>query len=192
MVSSARQAVSCVLLVLCTAVWNQSQTTTPKVARGIISGKVTSKGKPAVGIVVIASEPLQGFNQMSRYRAKTDQTGSYRITNLPAGTYGISSITPALVPANQSDSVVITGDEEVENFNLVLVPGGVITGKITDAEGEPVIDEHVNITPAYDQIITRGPGRSLMRPMFGPDNNTDDRGIYRIFGLPPGKYRVSV
>lgn len=191
MVSSGRQAIACILVVLGAAVCVQTQTATQKVASASISGKVTIKGKPAVGVMVLADEPNAGGNLMSRRRAKTDQTGSYRITNLTAGTYEISTITPVLVPANQSDSIVVSEGEEVENVNLVLVPGGVITGKITDADGEPVIGEQVNIMPVSEQL-TRRIGHVLTQLYSTGSNSTDDRGVYRMFGLPPGKYKVSV
>jgi Carboxypeptidase regulatory-like domain len=192
MFSSARQTITCILLVLGTALCIKAQTTTQKAASASISGKVTIKGKPAVGITVVANDSLGGGNpMMKRYRARTDQTGSYRIASLPAGTYEISSITPALVPVSQSDSVVISEGEEVENVNLLLVPGGVITGKITDAEGEPVIGEPVSIMPAAEHLPLTF-GRSLLTRLYSSDNSTDDRGVYRAFGLPPGKYKVSV
>ena len=193
MFSSARQTITCILLVLGIAVCIEAQTTTQKASSASISGKVTIKGKPAVGVTVLANDnTLSGGNpMMTRYRARSDQTGSYRITNLPAGTYEISSITPALVPVNESDSLVISEGEEVEDVNLLLVPGGVITGKITDVEGEPVIGELVSIMPAAEQL-PRGFGRTLLTRLHSPDNSTDDRGVYRAFGLPPGKYKVSV
>src|SRR5262249_8185074 len=122
--------------------------------------------------------------------ATTDQTGSYRITNLPAGSYEISAVTPALVSANQSGSILISDGEEVQDVNLSLVPGGVITGKITDSESEPLIGKWVNITPVFEQLAS-GFNRTLLTRLF-IDNNTDDRGIYRVVGLPPGKYKVSV
>ena len=149
MFSSARQTITCILLVLGTAVCLKAQTTTQKASTASISGKVTIKGKPAVGVTVVANDALGGGNpMMKRYRARTDQTGSYRITNLPAGTYEISAITPALVQVNESSSLVISEGEEVEDVNLLLAPGGVITGKITDAAGEPVIGESVSIIPS--------------------------------------------
>ena len=60
-------------------------------------------------------------------------------------------LTPALVPASQLGSVVVSEGEQVEDVNLLLVPGGVITGKITDSEGEPVIGQAVRITPLNDR-----------------------------------------
>ena len=182
MVSSARQTITCILFVLGIAISIQAQ-------NGSISGKVTIKGKPASGVTILATDSEHGSGSiMSRHRARTDQTGSYRITNLPAGTYDIASITPSLVPANDSDSVVVTADEQVENFNIVLVPGGVITGKITDHEGEPVIGQQVIISPVSEQPHGF---RNTMLSRF-MENSTDDRGVYRAFGLPPGKYKVSV
>ena len=135
MVSLAHQAVTSILLVLATAVCVHAQTTTQKVASASISGKVTIKGKPAVGVLVLAKDP-NDYNSSSTtgYRARTDQTGSYRITHLPAGTYVIAPIRPALVPAKQLESVIISEGEHIEDINVLLVSGGVITGKITDSD----------------------------------------------------------
>ena len=189
MVSSTRQVIASTLLVLSTAVGVRAQTTPQKVATASISGKVTIKGKPAVGVTVLATDSRDySRSNVLRYRGRTDQTGSYRLTSLPAGTYEISSITPALVSANQLDPLVVSDGEEVEDVNLLLVPGGVITGKITDSEGEPVIGQLVRIDAVSDQI-PRLVRVQMMRSVI--DNVTDDRGVYRAFGLPPGKYKVS-
>lgn len=192
MVSSARQAITCFLLVIGITVGSQPQTTTQKVASSSISGKVTIKGKPAVGVMVLAKDSNELRTPvMTRYRATTDQTGSYRITNLPAGTYDITAITPALVPANESRSILISEGEEVEDVNLLLLPGGVITGKITDSEGEPLIGQWVMIDTVDEQRVSAF-NRTVMTRLHSPDRVTDDRGVYRAFGLPPGKYKVSV
>ena len=190
MVSSACRTITSTLLILGAVVCIQAQTTTQKIANASISGKVTINGKPAVGVVIIARDSRDGSSSMMRsHRARTDQTGSYRITNLSAGTFAISTITPALVPANQSDSVVVADGEEVQDVNISLVPGGVITGRITDFEGEPVIGQRVSISPVYERIPSRFSSSPM--PRFF-DNMTDDRGVYRAFGLAPGKYKVSV
>jgi protocatechuate 3,4-dioxygenase beta subunit len=62
----------------------------------------------------------------------------------------------------------------------------VITGKVTDSEGKPLIEERVSLMPADE-----GDQR---RPLYvsGSGMTTDDRGMYRIFGLPAGRYKVSV
>jgi protocatechuate 3,4-dioxygenase beta subunit len=188
MVSSTDRAIIFIVLVLCAPICLQAQTTAQKVGNGSIGGKVTIKGKPAVGVLIVAREARDGSSLLMRVR--TDQTGSYRFANLAAGTYAIAAVTPALAPANQSDSVVVADGEDVQDVNISLAPGGVITGKITDSEGEPVIGQRVGISPIQTQILSRY-SNSLM-PRYFFDNSTDDRGVYRAFGLPPGKYKVSV
>jgi len=193
MISSARQTLICILLVLGIAVSVQGQTTTQKAGSASISGKVTIKGKPAAGVTVLAALSGNEYSNFRGHRTRTDQTGSYRFTKLPAGTYKLDSVTPALIPAKQSNSVVVAEGESIEDLNLELVPGGVITGKITDPDGEPLIGELVRITPVETRF-ERGFGLvvSLFERSNPTHHQTDDRGIYRLFGIPPGKYRVSV
>jgi len=154
-----------------------------------VSGKVTIKGKPAPGIVVglRASQPTQAD---STYKATTDSDGNYRIIEVPGGSFQVAPVAPALVISEVNNSmgqiVVITEGEHVEGIDFEMVRGGVITGKITDAEGHPVIEERITLSPV-DQRSQRGPFYSGSR-MFV----TDDRGIYRLFGVRPGRYKVSV
>ncbi|MCI0524649.1 MAG: carboxypeptidase-like regulatory domain-containing protein [Acidobacteria bacterium] len=65
--------------------------------------------------------------------------------------------------------------------------GGVITGRVTDSQGEPVVEERIR--------VYRVDSASEARPVYvgtTPDMYvTDDRGVYRIFGLPLGRYLVS-
>ena len=189
MLSSTRKTL-CLLVVLSTAICVQAQTSTQKVGTASISGKVTIKGKPAVGVIVVAGSPEELRTSTSPlHRTRTDETGSYRLRNLSAGTYEISTFTPALV-SDDMRSVVLSEGEQVEDINLALAPGGVIAGKITDSEGKPLIAQYVKITPVFDSAPM--PLRPQMLERLFMDNLTDDRGLYRVFGLPPGKYRVSV
>src|SRR5688572_22446381 len=108
MVSSARRTIKCFLLLLCTAICLHAQTTTQKAANGSISGKVTIKGKPAAGVTVFARVTNErNMQNMTRVRVKTDQNGSYRLSNLPPDTYEVSAIAPALVPTNESNPIVV-------------------------------------------------------------------------------------
>jgi protocatechuate 3,4-dioxygenase beta subunit len=166
-----------------------SQTTPPKKnPDATVSGKVTIKGKPAPGVVVglRSSQPGQ-FDQT--FKATTDQDGIYRITDVPAGSFEVAPVAPAFVISDVNSSsgqtVVINEAENVEGIDFDLVRGGVITGKVTDTEGHPVIEERITLSPV-DPRNQRGPVYSGARM-----NLTDDRGIYRLFGVRPGRYRVS-
>src|SRR5688572_8195847 len=111
-----------------------------KIPRGSVSGRVTIKDKPAVGVTVgMRSPPAMGLPQDKFHRAVTDQEGVYHITNVPAGSYEIFPSAAAYVnPDAQSSrgkNVVVGENESIEDINFSLVRGGVITGRITDTDG---------------------------------------------------------
>jgi len=96
MVSSSRLVVAVVLMIFSAAVSSWSQTTPEKGATATISGKVKLKDKAVAGVVVFAEEQNpRGWRPGSKYRATTDQSGVYKLTNVPAGTYLIKPSTPA-------------------------------------------------------------------------------------------------
>ena len=191
-------AVLLTILILPISLWAQvapAPKQTTKAPRGSISGRVTIKEKSAAGVVVSLgkSDFMSPFEQ--RQRATTDQDGFYRINNVPPGGYEVSPSAPAFVPSDirqpQGKTVLVGEDENVENINFALVRGGVITGRVTDADGRPVIQQQVNIFRA--EVFEQQQQGPQPRPIF-PSNGvqTDDRGIYRVFGLMPGRYKVSV
>jgi hypothetical protein len=81
----------------------------------------------------------------------------------------------------------VSEGQAVSNIDFTLARGGVITGRVTGGDGRPVIAERVNLT----MLDAKG----LPQPFFGGNRigyETDDRGVYRIYGLPAGRYLVSV
>lgn len=165
---------------------------------GAVSGKVTVNDKGVPDILVAAQLLDQPFRQ-SAARAKSDATGRYRLTGLPAGQYQITAVAPALTPAQSGYSgaiyrmgkaVVLAPGEEADEVDIKLVPGGVITGRVTDSDGKPVIEERINLQ-MVDQAGNVNNQANI--PMWNYQmSQTDDRGIYRIYGLSAGRYRVSV
>lgn len=74
-----------------------------------------------------------------------------------------------------------------DNVRLELIRGGVITGSVTNAAGEPLISVAVRAW-----MVSDANGRAAKMPFtFFLEQATDDRGIYRIYGLIPGTYVVS-
>src|SRR5688572_26142289 len=155
---------------------------TPKTPRGAISGRVTIKDKPAPGVAVGLRKVVSGTFVDQFQKATTDQNGFYRIANVAPGTYDVMPSAPAFVVSDvgvnysRAKNVIIGEDEEVDDINFSLVRGGVITGKITDADGNPVIQQQVNL------YLVNSTTLQPMRPVYSPQNApTDDRGIYRFF-----------
>lgn len=172
----------------------ECQTKSPtKIVNSSVSGRVTIHGKGAPGIAVtarsqansempvIASQPM---------KAITDADGNYRLTAIPPGNYQIFPIAPAYVPTDLMTSggrkVLLLGEnEDVQGIDFSLQPGGVITGRVSDAEGRPLIEERITLTTEGDPN-TRG------RTVPGSERGlTDDRGIYRLYGIPAGRYKIS-
>lgn len=173
-----------------TGAWAQ---TVPKQATGVITGRVTlgEKGAPNVAVAVIAPEGPRERGSIAK--AVTDYEGRYRLTGVPPGRYNVVAIAPAFVGPNEGmygdagKAVTIIEGETVEKVDFPLVRGGVITGRVTDADGAPVIGERVQLNPVGKQH--RWYGFYNVNPFM---YETDDRGVYRLYGISPGKYTVSL
>ena len=186
MASSSRQAIVCIVVILAIVIDARSQSGTEKRASASFSGKVTIKGKGAPGITVGVIRIEESRPQPAQHRTVTDDQGNYKITNVGPGKYRLSVAAPGLIPASGSEGnkqFLITKSEALENVDFALVRGGVITGKVTDSDSNPMIEEYVTAQP-----VESGPGN--FRYMPPPNTHTDDRGVYRMFGVAPGKYRI--
>lgn len=159
---------------------------------GSISGRVTIGEKPAPGILIAVG----GLNSsMPTAQTTSDADGNYRIGGLAAGQINVTPVAPVyVVPVSpmfgQGRVVNLAANEAVEGIDFKLTRGGVITGRITDADGRPVVEQRVSLISVDENgAIARGPTYRSSNFMM---NQTDDRGVYRIYGLPAGHYKVSV
>jgi protocatechuate 3,4-dioxygenase beta subunit len=158
-----------------------------------ITGHVTVSGKPGVGITVVATLSASFFDNKTVAKATTDDNGDYRLTGLAAGRFTIMPLTKAYVVVSSGtakqlgQTVNVADGEAVTKMDFTLVRGGVVTGRITDAEGHPLINERISIVSKDGN-----PDANNQMSMFGSRNQTDDRGVYRVYGLQPGSYKVSV
>ncbi len=124
--------------------------------------------------------------------ALTDDQGRYTIGTLAAGNYNVTASKSGFVDAIygqrrplQPGTPVQLGDAQaIANIDLRLTRGGVITGRIADEDGEPLARALVTV-----QRYSYQGGQRQLQPVGG--DQTDDRGQYRVFGLPPGEYFVS-
>lgn len=168
-----------------------------------VAGRVTIKGEPARGVTVfLQSQPGAGppppvGGPVSDWpSAKTDETGRFHFTGVAPGRHTIMAAAPGYVSADDSQfglrgKTLNVGDgETVENVEIALQRGGVITGRVTNSQGQPVVEEYVTLS-RFDRTGKPQQGFSFGGGSFEM-HQTDDRGVYRIYGLPAGRYLASV
>jgi hypothetical protein len=121
--------------------------------------------------------------QGARQTVITDEAGKYVARALPRGSYGVSAQSNGYVHVRDPGDPVHYRPGETANFTLKK--GAAITGIVTDSEGEPVVAVPISVTMVRDirgLAIGGAPGRAVY---------TDDRGVYRLFGLSAGTYIVA-
>jgi hypothetical protein len=189
--------------VLCSGTFARDQTpdVMPK-PTGSISGRVTLGGSPAEGISVVAVSGQTVNRRDAAARSVTDSEGRYRLSELAPGQYQIWAVTPGFIAEpgplprygspyfGSIQNIILSAHEDLSDIDMKLVRGAVITGRVTDAENKPVVEESVSLQLVDENGAPSrfgSPGSSYDR-MY----QTDDRGVYRVYGLAGGRYKVAV
>jgi hypothetical protein len=141
----------------------------------------------------------------------TDARGDFRINGVSAGTYyafvdlpgvlspvGFVSInelrtsnSPDFTEARKFFDVIEVDGKQDTQITVHARRGAALGGKVTYAEGDPAINVTIN-------VMRRGSDGRLAKYVTGANlvsisgMRTDDRGVFRISGLPPGEYIIGV
>jgi protocatechuate 3,4-dioxygenase beta subunit len=126
----------------------------------------------------------------------TDDAGRFEFRQLPAGRFTVQASKPGYLQASYGQKrpdgpglPIMLADGQQMDITIRVPRGGVITGTIRGPGGEPAPGVQVNALVYNDPTA---PDRKLGNRTFSNSGNgsltTDDRGVYRIYGLPPGEY----
>lgn len=159
---------------------------------GVITGRVIIEDGGGLANVTVDLYPANAGqrNPGRRISTTTDEDGNFKFTGVSPRSYSVNVYetrgyvrqpTPASERNNRGYYRI--GDNAV----ITLIRGGVITGRVTTASGEPMIGAQISPMMARD-----AEGNPIRRQFGGHQRSTDDRGIYRLYGLAPGTYVVAV
>jgi carboxypeptidase family protein len=159
---------------------------------GTITGRVVNDegaGMPNVTVHIIrAPAGRREASPRGNTEVVTDKDGNFRGAGLSPGLYTVDAprvkeyvMRPFTAAESGERRYYRVGD----SVTITLMKGGVITGRVTNSDGQPVVGVDVSATMVRDTE-----GYSVRDAPEGDPQMTDDRGIYRIFGLRPGSYIV--
>ena len=167
---------------------------------------------PAVGTatvtgIVVSADPqprplrrarvtLNGQGLTMGRTAITSDDGSFSFDRLPAGRFTLAATKDGYVAMSygatrtgRPGTGVQVAEGQAVRVSLSLPRGAVITGTIVDVDGLPA--QGIAVTAlAHRYVGAQGEQRYLATGM-PPLAVSDDRGVYRIFGLPAGDYVVA-
>ncbi len=165
-------------------------------APATLHGRVTTAD--AGSAIRGARVELQGMGRATsdvHRTAMTNREGRYRFDGLPPGRYQIHASRPAFLdmyanqkyPNERGDFWEVTAGQ-IQQLDFALPRGSVISGRLTDDAGEPLVGIQVTTLRVHHS----GSGTQL-RPWYPMPFRgiTDDRGEFRIPGLSPGTYVVA-
>jgi len=163
-----------------------AETPTPPPITGTIKGRVVSDdGRPVTNATVVAQAAT---GAPAAKPTRVDAEGKFAFEDLATAAYIVVATAPGYIDQSMS-----LGDPSQwprhligAQLKITMIKGGVITGAVTNAKGEPVVGVPVNASLANELSASMSNLMGLQSA-----SETDDRGIYRIYGLMPGQYSVT-
>jgi hypothetical protein len=150
---------------------------------GSINGSaVNEAGQPLAGVVVFVRDTSAGGVPRSTI---TNAEGNFRLNALVPGLYLVSGFLPAYVIDPVDPNLPTSRFRVGDTVRLELIRGGVITGTVRNSVGEPLIGVRVRA------MMVRGTKGETPLFYVSGEQSTDDRGVYRMYGLAPGTYVIS-
>ena len=200
---TARSIAACVM-VLATSAGMAEQTsrdTVRPVPRGtaLIAGTVVSAEpdrRPIRGARVILNHISFGVPGQT---TTTDEAGRFAFSDIPAGQYRLQAGKPGLLPmsygatrpAGSDVPITVSEGQQMTGLSIALVRGGVVTGTVVDDSGRGMPGAVVTVL-RFGYNTSTGERTLSFTSAASTGDISDDRGVYRVWGMPPGDYVIMV
>jgi protocatechuate 3,4-dioxygenase beta subunit len=151
---------------------------------GMVVNAATGEGLRRAAVTLRRTDATRGQVGPASYTAPTDNEGKYRFTAIEPGTYVLSAERTGFTAPRSPGPIKLDSSQKANGLIVMMTPHAVITGRVLDEEGEPLVNADVQASSlGYYQ------GQKQLSRAGG--TTTNDLGEYRVFGLPPGRYFVS-
>lgn len=162
-------------------------------ATALVTGRVIDASGAPIATAIVSANGAGLAAAAQPARVLTDSDGRYFFNNLAVGSYTITATKPGWLAGGfgklwwggATVPVELTANERRGNVDLTLWKNAVISGRIVDEAGEPMV--HVDVRVVQTRFVA---GRR--QSSFGARALTDDRGIFRFSSLTPGDYLIVV
>jgi hypothetical protein len=149
--------------------------------QGLVSRAGTNEALSKATVEIRGDNRSDGSGVRPDHTTTTESDGRFLIPNVRPGRYRVVVTRPGYVP--RTLGVAVYGGQ-TEDLRAPLIPTAAISGRVYGSSGEPLGNVDVAaLKPSYLN------GRRILTPLQRV--RTDDRGEYRLFWLPPGRYYVS-
>lgn len=155
---------------------------------------VDADGKPMRQVQV----QLEGDPRASRAVITRDD-GRFAFSDVAAGEFALRASRPgfpdvnygAKQPGRPGSKLQLRDGDRVSDVTLRLEHGAVLTGTVFDDRGQPLPGASVTAFQAFTALDGSITFRAVVRS-GSSFPNTDDRGVFRFFGLAAGDYIVGL
>jgi hypothetical protein len=158
-----------------------------------LAAAVLGGADPATILAAQAAQPVPQTPPPQIPPINTDSEGKFVFKNLAGGFYNIVAVANGFVRQQygqrsvngQGTPFVLAANQNMKDMALRLTPAGTVSGRIVDENGQPALGIPVQILRAAYNVTGR------VYQAVGTAA-ADDRGQYRLFGVPPGKYYLNI
>ncbi|MDE2963137.1 MAG: carboxypeptidase-like regulatory domain-containing protein, partial [Acidobacteriota bacterium] len=165
---------------------------------GVIRGRVfTAEGESPLARATVTLYSADGRGNERPRTVRSDSRGEYELRNLQAGKYFLRATRNGYLRQvygrktssgsgrrQQGTPLSLASGQVLDSIDFKMVRGGVVEGTVVDQHNEPRSRVAVRLS-SYESSR----GERKLFPVGRAE--TDDRGRFRLFDIPPGSYYLS-